>query len=101
MNLGLGLQLANNVTTTTTTVEDPAAFGLPGFAGKFVSTLTWVGVGLLLIVIVLYIVDKVTDKMEHNWMNLNELAGDPKTMAIFAAGLMIAMGLIISLNTAF
>lgn len=99
MNLGLGLQLAENVTATTT--EDPAAFGLTGFAGQFVSTLVWVAVGLLLIFIVLFVVDKLTDSMEHNWMNMNDLAGNPTAMAIFAAGLMIAMALIIGLNTAF
>ncbi len=93
--MGIGSQIALATNTTTATVEDPAAFGLDGFAGQFVSTITWVGVGLLLIFIVLYVVDKITDSMEHNWLNLNELAGEPRAMATFAAGLMIAIALII------
>jgi len=77
------------------TFEDSAAFGVSGIGGELISTVFWVAIGLLLIIGSVGIVDLVTDRMKHNWLNLEELAGQPTAMAIIAAGLMVAIAIII------
>ncbi len=60
-----------------------------------ISTVVWVVIGLVLILVFVGLIDLVTDKMKHNWLNLEEVAGNPTAMAIIAAGLMIAIAIII------
>ena len=80
--------------------EDYASLGLPGLLGQMVSTLIWVLFGLLVILGTIGIVDIVTDRMKHNWMNLEEFAENPKAMAIFAAGIMISIAIIVHASIA-
>lgn len=86
---------ADDEATVTTTEGDYFEENISGFPGEIVSTLVWVVIGLLLILGVVGIVDVVTDKMKHNWLNLEELAGNPTAMAIIAAGLMVSVSIII------
>lgn len=75
--------------------KDPAAFGVSGILGEIVSTVFWVVIGCILILGVVGVVDVITDRFKHNWLNLEELAGNPTAMAIIAAGLMIAIAIVI------
>jgi len=82
-------------TSNTTAEDDWFVEKIGGIGGQLVSTIFWVVIGLVLILGAVGIVDMVTDKMKHNWLNLEELAGKPTAMAIIAAGLMIAIAIII------
>ena len=62
---------------------------------QILETVVWAAIGLVLILVAVGLVDVVTDKMKHNWLNLEEVAGNPTAMAIIAAGLMIAIALVI------
>ncbi|MDP6156974.1 MAG: hypothetical protein QF682_12690 [Candidatus Thermoplasmatota archaeon] len=62
---------------------------------QIISTIVWVAIGLVLILVFVGLIDVVTDRMKHNWLNLEEVAGNPTAMAIIAAGLMIAIAIII------
>ncbi len=75
--------------------DDPAAFGVTGVLGDIISTVFWVIVGCVLILGAVGVVDLITDRFKHNWLNLEELAGNPTAMAIIAAGLMIAIAIVI------
>ena len=66
-----------------------------GIGGQVVSTIFWVIIGLLLVLGSVGVVDTITDRMKHNWLNLEEVAGNPTAMAILAAGLMVAIAIII------
>ena len=79
----------------TTDEDDPAAFGVTGVLGDIISTVFWVIVGCVLILGAVGVVDLITDRFKHNWLNLEELAGNPTAMAIIAAGLMIAIAIVI------
>ena len=92
-----GTAIAQNVSAESSddSDEDPAAFGIDGFLGQLISTVVWVAIGLVLILLVIGTIDIITDKMKSNWLNLEELAGNPQAMAIFAGGMMIAIAIII------
>ena len=62
---------------------------------EVLSSLLWILFGLVMIMVTLGVIDWVTDKMKRNWFNLEELAGHPTAMAIFATGIMIAVAIII------
>ena len=81
-----GVAAADNTTATSWT---------DNIGDQIISTIVWVGIGLTLILVFVGLIDVVTDKMKHNWLNLEEVAGNPTAMAIIAAGLMIAIAIII------
>ncbi len=99
--VGLFLILAVSGVCSAQEVDVEASSGdwfeekIDGFGGEVVSTLAWWAIGLVLILLAVGLVDIVTDKMKHNWLNLEELAHQPIAMAIIAAGLMVAIAIII------
>ena len=62
---------------------------------EVLSSLLWILFGLVMIMVTLGVIDWITDRMKRNWFNLEELAGHPTAMAIFATGIMIAVAIII------
>jgi len=99
--LGCGLLMGlASAEDNSTTIEDPAAFGLDGFPGQLVSALVWVAIGIALILITIGIIDVITDKMKHNWLNLEEFANNPTAMAIFAGSIVIGIAIIIHASVA-
>ena len=82
----------------TNDTDDPAAFGLEDTSrllAQVVSTIFWVVLGVLLIILFLILIDKITDLSKNNWFDLAALSESANAQAIFAAGLMVAIAVII------
>ena len=66
---------------------DPALLG-----AAILDTLVWTVVGAVLAALILLLVDKLTPR----WFDLREIGNNPTAIAIFAAGVMIGISVLIA-----
>lgn len=66
---------------------DPALLGV-----AILDTVLWTLVGAILATLVLLLVDKLTPK----WFDLREIGNNPTAIAVFAAGVMIGISVLIA-----
>ena len=73
-------------------VPGAVALDFARMAASMADTVLWVLFGLLLGGLALWFVDAIT----HHWFDLKKMGNDPRAVATFAAGVVIAIAIVVA-----